>query len=76
MVIEKTMLLKIEEITNCVYDVQKIKGEKDMYLVTSESVISMFEDLFAEIDSWKEKYEELKQDVQDNYKPIPIQELI
>lgn len=76
MVIEKAMLLKIEEITNCVYDVQKIKGEKDMYLVTSESVISMFEDLFAEIDSWKEKYEELKQDVEDNYKPIPMQDLI
>ena len=76
MVIEKTMLLKIEEMTDYAYDVQKIKGEKDMYLITNEDVIGMFENLFAEIDSWKQKYEELKQDMQDNYQPIPMKELI
>ena len=75
-VIEKTMLLKIEEITGYAYDVTKMRNEKDMYLVTDESIIGMIEDLIVEIDDCKEKYKKLEEDVRDNYKPIPMQELI
>ena len=46
-VIEKTMLLKIEEITGYAYDVTKMRNEKDMYLVTDESIIGMIERNFA-----------------------------
>lgn len=76
MVIEKTMLLKIEEMTDYAYDVQKIKGEKDMYLVTDESVISIIEDLIGEYENLQDEFKKFKQDVEDNYKPIPMQELI
>lgn len=76
MVIEKKMLLQIEMITDSTYDVQRLKNEKDMYLVTDESVISIIEDLIGEYENLQDEFKKFKQDVQDNYQPIPMQELI
>lgn len=48
------------------------KFNKD--LISIEELISVLEDEIAEREHWKEKYEDLEQDMEDNYKPIPISE--
>ena len=40
-------------------------------LVSIEELIAVIEDLDGEIEHWKEKYEELEEDLRENYKPIP-----
>lgn len=38
--------------------------------IPSESIEAMLEDLICEIERLEEKYEDLEQDLQDNYKEI------
>lgn len=42
----------------------------DRDLVSIEELLGVIEDLGDELEHWKEKYEDLEQDLQDNYKPI------
>lgn len=42
--------------------------------VSLEEVLSKFEDLVCENDRLQEELDDLKQDLQDNYKPIPPEE--
>lgn len=41
--------------------------EEPNYMVSNDSTICMLEDLIWEIEHWKEKYEDLKEDVESNY---------
>ena len=75
MLIEKKLYDKISKETITDYDGQLVKRE-EYYYVNEDAVISMLEDLYYEIDHYKEQYEDLKQDMQDNYKHIPIEEQI
>ena len=45
---------------------------KDKDLISIEDLIGLIEDLADESEHWKEKFEELEEDVRENYKPIPI----
>ena len=45
-------------------------------IVFEEAINSMLEDLICEIDRLEEKYEDLQQDLQDNYKRIPASEQV
>ena len=42
----------------------------DKDLVSVDELLGTIEDLGDEIEHWKEKYEDLEQNLQDNYKPI------
>ena len=45
---------------------------KDKDLISIEDLIGLIEDLADEIEHWKEKFEDLEEDVRENYKPIPM----
>lgn len=63
--IDEKLKDKIEKITITDYDF------KDNFL-PSESITSIFEDLIYEIDRLEEKYEDLEQDMEDNYIKRPM----
>lgn len=45
-------------------------------LISVEELFCIIEDLNGEIDHWKEKYEELETDLEENYRPIPYHEQV
>lgn len=53
------------------YNLQSFK-EKDIY--TFEEIISIIEDLESEKFRLEEELEDLKQDMEENYKKIPVNE--
>ena len=59
---------KIQSITMVDYEA---KGD----FIPSESIEPMLEDLICEIDRLQEKYEDLEQDLQDNYRAITPAEM-
>lgn len=63
--IDKELKTKIENITCVDYEF------KDNFL-PSENIVSIFEDLIYEIDRLEEKYEDLEQDMEDNYIKRPM----
>mgnify|MGYP005977606567 FL=1 len=63
--IDEKLKDKIEKITITDYD---FKGN----FLPSESITSIFEDLIYEIDRLEEKYEDLEQDMEDNYIKRPM----
>ena len=44
--------------------------------VSIEELLATIEDLDSEIENWKEKYEDLEEDLRENYKPIPYAEQV
>lgn len=59
---------EIKEITNTDYE---IKGN----FIPAENLFLALEDMLLEMDALKEKYEDFKQEVEDNYKPLTNEEL-
>ena len=45
-------------------------------LVSIEELLATIEDLDGEIEHWKEKYQDLEEDLRENYKPIPYEEQV
>lgn len=45
-------------------------------LVSIEELLATIEDLDGEIEHWKEKYEDLEEDLRDNYRAIPYNEQV
>lgn len=45
-------------------------------IVSINEILGLFEDLKDDYDSLEEEFEDFKQDVEDNYKPIPYEEQI
>lgn len=72
MIIETELFNKIKELTLMDYEVYKTKNEGKV-LITNETILAMYEDLICEIESQKEKYEDLMQTLENNYeyKPQP-----
>lgn len=44
--------------------------------VSIETLLATIEDLDGEVENWKEKYEDLEEDLRENYKPIPYAEQV
>lgn len=44
--------------------------------VSIETLLATIEDLDGEVDHWKEKYQDLEEDLRDNYRPIPYAEQV
>lgn len=66
--IDKKILEKVTDITNFTY---KSKGD----FIAYEDVISIIEDLVCEYNVLKEKFEDYKENVRDNYRQITPQEM-
>lgn len=66
--IDKKILEKVTNITNFTY---KSKGD----FIAYEDVISIIEDLVCEYNVLKEKFEDYKENVRDNYRQITPQEM-
>lgn len=54
--------------------IKKYFENKD--LVSIGDLISVIEDLDGKIKHWKEKYEDLEEDLRENYRPIPYAEQV
>lgn len=66
--IDKKILEKVTDITNFTY---KSKGD----FIAYEDVISIIEDLVCEYNVLKEKFEDYKENIRDNYRQITPQEM-
>lgn len=67
MIIDEKLYEQISDLTETDYEGWLNKNREE-YFVASEKVLNMLQDLIWEIEHWKEQYEDLKQDVEENYK--------
>ena len=44
--------------------------------VSIDQLIGVIEDLDGEVENWKEKYQDLEEDIKENYRPIPYSEQV
>ena len=68
MIIDNNIYKKVCEITLTNYE--PLFEDNHRVLLDHYSIESMFEELINEIDNLQEKYDDLEQDMQDNYRPI------
>ncbi len=67
-------LYKAMNITGTDYNIKWFdKNTYDGY-IDELDILSMIDDLISEIDYLNEKIEDLEQDIESNYKPIPVAE--
>lgn len=55
-------------------DLQKIGIEKD--IISIWELLGYMQDLLYEVERLEEEYEDFKKDVEDNYKPVSVEEQI
>lgn len=68
------ILEKASKITVTDYDIKWFDAENIDGYIDNDSIISMIEDLICEVGRLEERIDDLEQDIEDNYKPIPIAE--
>ncbi len=56
------------------YNICFTDSDKVEAYISDENLVSMIENLLDKIETLKGDYKELEQDLQDNYKPIPVAE--
>ena len=76
MTINLDLYNRIKEITMSDYDLITVNKEKEICMIDNSEIISMLEDLICEVDTLKEKMEEIIQDTQDNYQKISYEQQI
>ena len=62
---EQELIKKVEKITNSDYNVE------DGY-ISSTYIMSALEELLSEYEHLQERYNELEKNLEENFKPIPI----
>lgn len=73
MLINKDLYEKASNITMTDYINNKKYNNGESYVYLDDySMITLIEDLLSEIDSLQEKYEDLEQDIEDNYIHRPM----
>lgn len=70
------ILNKTSKLTKVDYDIKWVDAENIEGFVDSETLYYMIEDLLVEIEHWKEKYEDLEEDLRENYRAIPYNEQV
>lgn len=63
---------KVEKLTEVDYDINWEDAENINGTISVESLYYMVEDLIYELERQKEKYEELEEDLKENYEPKPF----
>lgn len=51
-----------------------IKDIDDEYWISTDELLNLICELDDNVDAEQERYEDLYQDMQDNYKPIPMEQ--
>ena len=51
-----------------------IKDIDDEYWISTDELLNLICELDDNVDAEQERYEDLYQDMQDNYKPIPVEQ--
>lgn len=77
--INDKLIKKVMAVTNTDYEVAKFYNrieEKYESYINADNLVVALEDMLVEYDHMKEMYDDLKQDVEDNYRPIPPEEQI
>lgn len=67
---------KVHKETLTDYEIKWFNAKNIDGYIDEECLLCMIEDLLYEVEHWKEKYEDLEQDLQDNYRPIPYSEQV
>ena len=67
---------RASKITLTNYNIKWFDAENIDGYIDPDNVITMIDDLIYEIDYLKEKIEDIKQDMRDNYRPIPYSEMV
>lgn len=70
------ILEKASKITLTDYEIKWFDAENINGYIETDNLISIIEDLIYEIDRLEEKIEDIKQDIRDNYRPIPYAEQV
>jgi len=68
------ILKSASDITLTDYDIKWFDAENIDGYIDADNVISMIEDLIYEISYLNEKIENMKRDIEDNYRRIPMSE--
>lgn len=55
------------------FDIKEIDNE---FYIKNDNLFSMIDELYDEIGRLEERIEDIEQDIQDNYRPIPIEQQI
>jgi hypothetical protein len=63
------VLDKVEQITSTDYSIKKYPDFDEGY-ISHDNLISMIEELLSKVDKMQESYDDLKQSIKENYKPI------
>ena len=77
--IDEKIINKVMDTTKTDYEAVKLYNrinDKMETYINTDNLITALEDMWVEYDHMKELYEDLKQDVEDNYRPIPPEEQI
>ena len=72
MYLELETYLRVQEETFTEYNNLAVDKEKEKVLVDSDTIEAMLEDLITELGVMKEKYQDLKEDLENNYDPKKV----
>lgn len=72
MYLELETYLRVQEETFTEYNNLAVDKEKERVLVDSDTIEAMLEDLITELGVMKEKYQDLKEDLENNYEPKKV----
>lgn len=62
----------VSDITLVDYDIKWYDAENHEGYIEEDSILSMLDDLMAELHNKEEELQDLKQDIEDNYQPKKI----
>lgn len=70
------ILEKASKMTGTDYEIRWFDAENIDGYIEIETLINIIEDLICEVDRLQEEIEDIEQDKQDNYRPIPVAEQV
>lgn len=69
----KEVYVNIKDLGEC-YLKDYLEKEFKKDLISVDELLTLTESLIADVDELKEKFEDLERDVEENYRPIPVNE--
>lgn len=67
MLVDTDLFLKVKEASCTDYEITAVLKEKEKVLIDNDTIEAMLEDLVCEINVLKEKYQDLQDDLNNNY---------
>ena len=70
------ILRRVSQLTLTDYEVKWFNTDDIEGYINAEEIVYMIGDLINEIEQLEEKIRNMEQDIQDNYRPIPVSEQV